>query len=282
MPNSPPSPASALADAAFAHPFDAKKVARLLFRVHERWFAQRIERFFPRGTIHADAENFITTVMVALYDRLVTGKLTPPDGVRHAGAWLIRCLINLAETEARRLLAAKRGGKVANADLETSDLSSHSPSIPRAPSPESEAIARLDNRRRLAQVLAVLDDADFPARYRVAFRAHYAPPVERPHLEAANAQTKRTKDGLTDGLCRSVDETGHHLDPLLQTHPHGVHDDDDGREHLAFILRSSHDGPVKAWAKDQRKERLTAMDTVRKWVERANERVREALPGGWS
>lgn len=264
-------PASALADVAFARPFDAQKVAHLLFRVHERWFAQRVERFFPRGTIHSDNENFVTTVMVALYDRLASGKLNPPAGVDLAGAWLTRCLMNLAKDEAHKLRAARRGGNATGSDLENADLSAGSPSTPRPPSPEDQAIARLDARSRLSQVLAVIDAADFPARYRVAFRAYYWPPVARPHLEA-----------LADGLCRSVDATAAHLEPLLRDHPNGVHDHDDGREHLAFILRSDHEGPVKRWAEDQHQDRLTAMDTVRQWVQRASDRLRKALPGGWS
>jgi len=190
--------------------------------------------------------------------------------------------VNLAKDEAHKLRATKRGGNATGSDLENADLSAGSPSNPRPPSPEDQAIARLDARSRLSQVLAVIDAANFPARYRVAFRAHYAPPVERAHLEAADAQTRRTQDGLADGLCRSVDATAAHLEPLLRDHPNGVHDHDDGREHLAFILRSDHEGPVKRWAKDQHQDRRTAMDTVRKWVQRASERLRETLPGGWS
>lgn len=260
------SPADAIARIAYARPLDRDALATAMFLTHFAWLSRVGARYLG---MPVDAEQ-VRDVLVDLFVKLDQGKRPLPETHVQPGARLMVTLHNLAKDHLRSRRAQKRGGGIEHADLE-------SPGAVATLGTFQDPDAAIRSRELNEELEAALAQAQVLPRYRVAFRGWHAPPVSVDELEAAHGQTKRSAEGRTDGLARAVGPTHELLRALFSIFPLGVSDNDEGRTELAFILRSDHPGPWQAWSASLPRERRTAMDTVRKWVERARERLQALL-----
>lgn len=268
--NCPPSVEAALK----AHPFDQRRLLEVLCRDGLSWLT-RIVFFATKQRAELREE-----VTLEVFRRLGSKTLAPRD-LDCPGAWLARVISRDAIDVLRQMSAKKRGGGTTQEPFqESSTVDQH-----QATHPNLET--KIDDERALTRIARIAIDLERPiaGRQRLGFLAfHFARCISQGHVVAAKNDVDRARGQLEGGLLRDADDTWTRLkDGLMRSFPMGVADLDDGHLELAFVLRSTHPGPVSTWAMSDKKSVANARDLVRKWAERGREQVKTlALAQGLS